>query len=108
MHIERELKFRLPADAGRDLWRILPGAPVPARRRLDSTYFVHSRFPFARRARGVAPAARRAQANLVLQERFARHARRAPAQGVGGASAARKVLPRRAALRGDQSRRVWT
>ncbi len=39
MHIERELKFRLSADAGRDLWRILPGAPVPVRRRLDSTYF---------------------------------------------------------------------
>lgn len=39
MHIERELKFRLSPDAGRALWALLPGAPVPARRRLDSTYF---------------------------------------------------------------------
>jgi inorganic triphosphatase YgiF len=39
MHIERELKFRLPADAGGGLWVLLPGAPVPTRRRLDSTYF---------------------------------------------------------------------
>jgi triphosphatase len=39
MHIERELKFRLPADAGGGLWALLPGAPVPTRRRLDSTYF---------------------------------------------------------------------
>jgi inorganic triphosphatase YgiF len=39
MHIERELKFRLPAEAERRLWPQLPGAPAPRRRRLDSTYF---------------------------------------------------------------------
>jgi len=39
MHIERELKFRLPGDAGSGLWPLLPGTPAPARRRLDSTYF---------------------------------------------------------------------
>jgi len=39
MHIERELKFRLRADAGGGLWALLPGAPVPTRRRLESTYF---------------------------------------------------------------------
>ena len=39
MHIERELKFRLAGDAGRELWALLPGAPVPTRRRLDSAYF---------------------------------------------------------------------
>ena len=39
MHIERELKFRLPADAADGLWALLPGAPAPTRRRLVSTYF---------------------------------------------------------------------
>ena len=39
MHIERELKFRLPRDAASRLWSILPGAPAATRRRLDSTYF---------------------------------------------------------------------
>ncbi|HUJ86091.1 MAG TPA: CHAD domain-containing protein [Burkholderiales bacterium] len=39
MHIERELKFRLAADPGTRLWALLPGDPVPNRRRLDSTYF---------------------------------------------------------------------
>lgn len=39
MHIERELKFRLHADAVSGLWALLPGAPVPTQRRLDSTYF---------------------------------------------------------------------
>jgi inorganic triphosphatase YgiF len=39
MHIERELKFRLVPEAGSGLWALLPGAPVPARMSLDSTYF---------------------------------------------------------------------
>lgn len=39
MYIERELKFRLPADAVDGLWALLPGAPVPTQRRLHSTYF---------------------------------------------------------------------
>jgi triphosphatase len=39
MHIERELKFRLPTEAGGRLWALLPGAPAPTRRRLDSIYF---------------------------------------------------------------------
>jgi inorganic triphosphatase YgiF len=39
MHIERELKFRLPAEAGNRLWPLLPGVPAPRRRRLDNTYF---------------------------------------------------------------------
>ena len=39
MHIERELKFRLPPDARSRPWPLLPGARVRKRRRLDSTYY---------------------------------------------------------------------
>ena len=39
MHIERELKFRLPPDAKSRLWLLLPGPPVCERRRLHSTYY---------------------------------------------------------------------
>src|SRR5579859_3429687 len=44
MQIERELKFRLPAHEKSRLWALLPGAPNPRRRRLDSSYYDTSDF----------------------------------------------------------------
>lgn len=39
MPVERELKFRLPAEAAARLWRLLPGSPRARRRVVESVYY---------------------------------------------------------------------
>ena len=39
MHIERELKFRLPAQSASRVWKLLPGHPAVRRRAVTSVYY---------------------------------------------------------------------
>ena len=39
MHIERELKFRLPAKSASRVWKLLPGTPAARRRTVTSIYY---------------------------------------------------------------------
>jgi len=39
MHIERELKFRLPAQSASRVWKLLPGTPAVRRRAVRSVYY---------------------------------------------------------------------
>ncbi len=39
MHIERELKFRLPAQSASRVWKLLPGTPAVRRRAVNSVYY---------------------------------------------------------------------
>jgi triphosphatase len=39
MHIERELKFRLPAQSASRVWKLLPGTPAVHRRTVTSVYY---------------------------------------------------------------------
>jgi inorganic triphosphatase YgiF len=39
MHIERELKFRLPAQSASRVWKLLPGSPAVHRRAVTSVYY---------------------------------------------------------------------
>jgi triphosphatase len=39
MHIERELKFRFPAQPASHVWKLLPGTPAVQRRAIRSVYF---------------------------------------------------------------------